>query len=89
MTDTPIDHQRILRVSKILKSFDLEDKAIALTILSNILTVYVETGTNRSIAVTQQEDEDEPGFTVATHGPGLQLFIPREAIDPDRATSIN
>ena len=82
MDEKPIDHARILKVTKLLKGLDLSEKAIALSILSNILTVYVEVAPNRSIAVRQEEDEDEPGFTVGINGPELQIFIPRRALDP-------
>ena len=82
MDEKPIDHARILKVTKLLKGLDLTEKEIALSILSNILTVYVEVAPNRSIAVRQEEDEDEPGFTVGTNGPELQIFIPRRALDP-------
>ena len=37
---------------------------------------------NRTIAVRQEEDEDEPGFTVGTNGPELRIFIPRRALHP-------
>jgi len=82
MDEKPIDHERILKVTKLLKGLDLAEKEIALSILSNILTVYVEVAPNRSIAVRLEEDEDEPGFTVGTNGPELQIFIPRRALDP-------
>src|SRR5215467_6990694 len=67
MDEKPIDHERILKITKLLKGLDLAEKEIALSILSNILTVYVEVAPNRSIAVRQEEDEDEPGFTVSTN----------------------
>lgn len=82
MDEKPIDHERILKVTKLLKGLDLSEKEMALSILSNILTVYVEVAPNRSIAVRQEEDEEEPGFTVGTNGPELQIFIPRRALDP-------
>jgi hypothetical protein len=83
MAEQPIDHERILRVSKLVKSLDLEDKLIALSILSNILTIYVQTGRNRSIAVEHQEHGGEPGYTVAINGPGLQIIIPRAALESE------
>jgi hypothetical protein len=82
MDEKPIDHERILKVTRLLKGLDLAEKEIALRILSNILTIYVEVAPNRSIAVRQDEDEDEPGFIVGTNGPELQIFIPRRALDP-------
>jgi hypothetical protein len=39
--------------------------------------------------IEQQEEGGEPGFTVTNTGRGLQIHIPREALDPDRATPIN
>jgi hypothetical protein len=89
MTNEPIDHERILKITRILKGFDLKEKQTALGILSNVLTVFVEITPKRTIAVTQQEADDEPGFTVAINGPGLQIFIPRDAINPDRETTKN
>ena len=84
MDEKPIDHEHrsILKVTKLLKDLDPTEKEIALRILGNILTVYVEVAPNRSIAVRQEEDEDGPGFTVGTNGPELQIFIPRRALDP-------
>jgi hypothetical protein len=81
MAEQPIDHERILRVSKFVKGLDLEDKLVALSILSNILTIYVQTGRNTSIAVEQQEHGGEPGYTVAINGRGLQIIIPRAALE--------
>jgi hypothetical protein len=81
MTEQQIDHERILRVSKLLKGLDLEDKLVALNILSNILTIYVQIGRNTSIAIPQQEEGSEPGYTVAIDGPGLQIIIPRAALE--------
>jgi hypothetical protein len=83
MAEQPMDHERILRVSKLVKGLDLEEKLIALSILGNILTIYVQTGRNRSIAVEQQELGGEPGYTVAINGPGLQIIIPRAALDSE------
>ena len=89
MTDKPIDHERVLRITNVLKEFDLGDKEVALTILSNILKVYIGTASNKSIIVTQQEAGGKPGFTIANDGRGLQLFIPRQALDPAFSTSAN
>jgi hypothetical protein len=83
MTEQPIDHERILRVSKLLKALDLDDKLMALNVLSNILTIYVQTGRNTSIAIERQEVDGEPGYTVAINGPGLQIIIPRAALDSE------
>jgi hypothetical protein len=87
--DKPIDHERIRKVMQALKSFDLADKEIALGILSNILTIQVHVGNKKSIVIEQQEADGEPAFTVTNTGRGLQIHIPREALDPDRATPIN
>ena len=83
MTEQPIDHERILRVSKLLKALDLDDKLMALNVLSNILTIYVQTGRNTSIAIERQEVDGEPGYTVSINGPGLQIIIPRAALDSE------
>jgi hypothetical protein len=85
MTEQP-EPDRILRISTFLKGLDLEDKLITLKLLSNILTIYVQTGRNTSIAIELQEDE-EPGYTVAINGPGLQIVIPRAALDEPEAAS--
>jgi hypothetical protein len=81
MDEKSIDHEHrsILKVTKLLKGLDLAEKEIALSILSNILKIYIEVAPNRSIEVHQEEDEGEPGFTVGTNGPELQIFIPRHA----------
>ena len=39
--------------------------------------------------VEQQEAGGEPGFTLTNTGRGLQIHIPQDALDPDRATPIN
>jgi hypothetical protein len=85
MTEQP-EPDRIRRISNFLKNLDLEDKLITLKLLSNILTIYVQTGMNTSIAIELQEDE-EPGYTVAINGPGLQIVIPRAALDEPEAAS--
>src|SRR5262249_13692265 len=84
MDEKPIDHEHrsILKVTKLLKDLDPTEKEIALRILGNILTVYVEVAPNRSIAVRQEEDEDGPGFTVGTNGPELQISPPAGALVP-------
>ena len=41
-----------------LKGLDLAEKEIALSILGNILTVYVEVGSNQLIAVRQGWGEE-------------------------------
>ena len=89
MTEKPIDHERIFRITKLLKGLDLEDKEIALSVLSNILTINVQVGDNQTIVIEQQEVGGEPGFTVANNGRGLQIFIPRDALDPDRVSTVN
>jgi hypothetical protein len=87
--DKPIDHERIRKVMQALKSFDLDDKEIALSILSTILTIHVHVSGTKAILVEQQEAGGEPGFTVTNTGRGLQIHIPKDALDPDRATPIN
>ena len=89
MTEKPIDHERNFRITKLLKGLDLEDKEIALSVLSNILTINVQVGDNQTIVIEQQEVGGEPGFTVANNGRGLQIFIPRDALDPDRVSTVN
>ena len=42
MDEKPIDHARILKVTKLLKGLDLGKKEIALRILSNIPTVHLK-----------------------------------------------
>jgi hypothetical protein len=87
--DKPIDHERIRKVMQALKSFDLDDKEIALSILSNILAIHIHVDNKKSIVIEQQEAGGEPGFTVTNTGRGLQIHIPREALDPDLATPVN
>ena len=87
--DKPIDHERVRKVMQTLKGFDLHDKEIALNILSSILTIHLHVSEKNSIVVEQQEEGGEPGFTITNTGHGLQIHIPREALDPDRATPVN
>ena len=87
--EKPIDHERVRKVMQTLKSFDLDDKEIALSILSNILAIHIHVSEKNIIVVEQQEAGGEPGFTVTNTGRGLQIRIPRESLDPDRATPIN
>ena len=55
------------------------------SVLGNILTVYVESAHNRSVAIEQDEGTWEPGYTVAINGLGLELRVSYEALTTGRS----